>query len=466
MVLTASEENQFLDITSTRIDEEIQTLCVNRALLRRRANALRDKTYTLPPETLTAIFECAVHTNTHPILNLAAVCFRWRRVIWASPSLWTTISLYSKQSGVWQLFDLHLENVKDASVSIHIPTSHGLGTPFNPILDLIRAAFTKCPDKTRLLDIGPIDKVVWDVIAPFSICADLPRLEAVKLNFKLGFNVGFEGGLFCRSPQLRSIEITKPLAGIAQFLPFHQITSLSLHELSPAYSLFLLSQCPNVVDFHSDDKSTCMSGDETFALETTVTLRNLQSLSWRSGEIPASATFITDIHLPSVHELFWHGFLDPAISPLWKSFFSTMLGVRVLDCQYSVGLLDLLACLPTLEDVRVRFNHFFDHLEEITHLISRLEWKELTGTLPYLSEFTISLGDNEKVMSKEKLPFQDALARMVTTRRDGDLGGRGATLRKLTVRLAVLVAWGTWHRRLVDSLREMGQDGLEVVIEQ
>ncbi|KAF5361758.1 hypothetical protein D9756_002818 [Leucocoprinus leucothites] len=216
------------------------------------------------------MFEYAVYENAHPICQLASVCRRWRQVIWSSSSLWISVFLCPRQPGVWELFDLHLENAKDLSNFIHLPTDHGLGAALKSILELLRAAFIRCPDKTRALDLGPMDGSVWDVLTPCSARTEFPRLEVVKLNFKRGFEGTFEGNMFHYSSHLRSIDMTEPFHGIEGCPPLHQITSLSHDRLSLAYSLYVI---------------------ETLALHNFHTLRR-----WE-GDIPPSATFIIGIQL-------------------------------------------------------------------------------------------------------------------------------------------------------------------------
>ncbi|KXN86483.1 hypothetical protein AN958_10017 [Leucoagaricus sp. SymC.cos] len=461
---SVTEENHFLDVTSARMEEEIQVLLIQRALLRRRANSFRDKTFIFPPETLTTIFEHAIRGNSHPILRLAAVCFRWRRVIWDTPTLWTHIMLCSKQAGVWQMLSLHLENAKDASLSIRLPTHYGLGTPLNPILDLVRAVYIDCAEKTRRLDFGPIDKLVWDVLASHSAPTEFPRLEAAKLEFETQFYAGLPKDLFCHSPLLRSVELKNPLPGIEHYLPFHQLTSLSLQNCGPTHALYLLSHCPELISFHSGDGSPGICDDKTFTLGTSVMLRDLRFLKWESGEIPHVANFIADIHLPSVEELYWQDPLEPTAKHLWEPFFARMSGVRVLECKFSPGTIDLLNTFRSLEVVHIRFDGFFDNLQAITHLVSRLAWTEEGSALPYLKEFTITLEDKEKVMSEKRLPFLDALIQTVKSRRV-ERNAKGCTLlEKLTLKLSFLVVWGTWHRHLVNSLNELKQRGLRISI--
>lgn len=465
MDLTISEENRYLDISTARVDDEIQQLLTTRAHLRRRANALRDTTRILPPETLTTIFECAIHERDHPVYSLSAVCFRWRQVIWTSPSLWTSLFLNSTQPGVWEHFDLHCRNAKDASLAICLSTHHGFKAPLNGVLQLLTAVLTKCTDKVQSLDLGPIDKTVWECISSYAISADFPRLETLKLNFKRSFDAMFGEVLFYRSPRLRKVEIGEALPGIEYHLPFQQLTSLVLKKPNPAHALSLLAHCPNLVNFRSEGVSTCgMGGTSSLLMQTPIILRDLQSFRWDSGECPAGATFISDIHLPSVHQLCWLGPLDLATIRIWKPFFSNMSTVKVLDCTYSAGLLALLDSLPSLEIVHIKFDLFFGCLGEIAEVMSQLEWKEEVGKLPRLVELTVTLEDQSKVVSKERLPFHNAMIQTLESRRLGPEGSSHVRLRKFTLNFAVLAIWGTWQRCLINSLKQLDRHGLDVTI--
>lgn len=456
-------ELTLLDAASSRIDEEIQALCTQRALLRRRVNTLRDKSFKLPPETLTAIFECAICENVHSPLHLGAVCSRWRRVVWESPSLWSSIFLSPKQSGVGKLLSLHLENSKGLAVSIHLPTKHDFLTPIHPLLSLTRDVFTKCPAKTRVLNIGPIDNNIWSIVASHSVYTGFPHLETIKLTFGQDFDPVLEGRLFCRTPLLRSIEMTRPLPGIGHCLPLHKLTSLSLQKLSPPYSLYFLSQCPNLVEFHSQDPLPYVSTSElSFTLEASVTLHNLRSLRWE-GDIPLSATFITDIHLPSIQEVFWQGHLDTATRHSWQPFFSVMERMNTLDCSYTAGIVDLLDSIPSVENIHVRFDHLFDQLEEVAELMSHLDWEKNVGILPYLTQLSLTLEEKDRVMSKEILPFEDTLIQMVRSRSSVDRSSACA-LHRLSLTIDVLVVWGTWYRHLAEEMSQLSDESFVVTV--
>lgn len=466
MHFTDSEENEFLDSTIVRVDDEIRALLSKKAFLRRRANALRERTRLLPPEVLTAIFEHAIHENRHPIPGIASVCYRWRKVLWTSPTLWTSIRLASGQSGVWNLLDLHRQNAKDVSLSIQFLTHHGFKAPLSTLLELLRVVMTDCTTKTQSLQLGPLDKTVWEFVAPYATLADFPRLHSLRLNFKSSFRTAFEGTTFCRTPKLRTIELKEPLPGIEFQLPFHQLTTLVLNKPSPVHALYILAQCPNLVEFRSEDTSPPTPESLNFALAEPVMLTKLESLFWDSGSILLGATFISEIHLPSIRQLSWLSALDPATNHVWKPLFSTMSRVQVLDCKYSAGLLDLLATLPSLERVHIKFESFFDYLWEITNFLTHLIWRERSRTLlPHLVELSITLEDKHKVVSKDKLRFHDVLVEGLESRGQAR-DSASCSLQRFSLTLAVLGVWGSWQKCLVHDLKRLGQQDLDVKIVQ
>ncbi|KAL9713894.1 hypothetical protein Ac2012v2_003505 [Leucoagaricus gongylophorus] len=267
-----------------------------------------------------------------------------------------------------------------------------------------------------------------------AVYTGFPHLETIKLTFGQDFDPVLEGRLFCRTPLLRSIEMTRPLPGIGHCLPLHKLTSLSLQKLSPPYSLYFLSQCPNLVEFHSQDPLPYVSTSElSFTLE--------------------AATFITDIHLPSIQEVFWQGHLDTATRHSWQPFFSVMERMNTLDCSYTAGIVDLLDSIPSVENIHVRFDHLFDQLEEVAELMSHLDWEKNVGILPYLTQLSLTLEEKDRVMSKETLPFEDTLIQMVRSRSSVDRSSACA-LHRLSLTIDVLVVWGTCDVAIFDILEE------------
>ncbi len=467
MHFTDIDENEFLDSTIARVDNEIDALLSKKAFLRRRVNALRECTRLLPPETLTTIFEYAIHENHHPISDIAAVCYRWHQIIRTSPTLWTSILLTSGQSGVWNLLDLHRQNAKNASLSVRFLTHHGFKAPLSILLKLLRVVLVECSAKTQSLDLAPVDKAVWEFIAPYARFADFPRLQSLKLNFRYNFHSAIEGNLFSRSPLLRTIELKEPLPGIELQLPFHRLTTLVLNKPCPMHAFYILSHCPNIIDFRSEDSSPSSPEALNFALAEPIRLQKLKSMHWASGQLHSSATFISDIHLPSIHQLSWLSVLDPATNHVWKPLFSTMTKVKVLECNYSAGLFDLLTTLPSLERISIKLESFFDCLWEITDFLTCLIWREQSGALPHLAELSITLEDHNKVVSKEKLPFHDALIQGLESRiQPRDDSTNCAPLQSFSLTLDVLGAWGSWQKRLVSELKGLGQRGLVVTIVQ
>ncbi|XP_006462291.1 hypothetical protein AGABI2DRAFT_179115, partial [Agaricus bisporus var. bisporus H97] len=460
---TTQDDLKRLDASTARIDDEIHDLLVERAHICRYANSLRDTTRILPPETLTSIFEFLVHEKNFPVYNLVAVCFRWRQVIWTSPTLWTTIFLNSTRHGVWDHFNLHCRNAKDAPLAIHLSTYHGFQAPLNPLLQLSAAVFTNCANRVRSITLGPIDKTVWGHVSSFAIPANFPRLKTLKLEFKNSSQTIPEGILFLHSPCLREIEITEPLPGVEFHLPFQQLTSLTLKKTSTTRALTCLTYCPNLVHFSSEGFSAVDPG--AFEAKVPITLPDLETLAWESEESPDNATFMSDIHLPSVLRLRWLGPLNPATSSIWQPFFSRMSMVKSLECTYSAGLFALLASLPSLERVHIKFDLFFSRLGAVGVIMSHMVYREGVKMLPHLTELSVALEDQSKVVSKEILPFQDVMVEALQSRRSESDGVEDCVrLRKFTLQLSVLAVWGTWERHLLASLKQLDQSDLEVVL--
>jgi hypothetical protein len=460
---TRNNDLKHIDANTARIDDEIHNLLVERAYFRRSANTHRDTTWIFPPETLTSIFEFVVHDKDCPIYCLAAVCFRWRQVIWTSPTLWTTVSLNPTHPAVWDHFNLHCQNAKNAPLTFHLSTNHGFKAPLSPLLQLSAAVFMNCSDKIETLSLGPIDKTVWDHISSFAVSADFPRLNSLRLEFKRSFQLVADGIAFCNSACLRDIEMIQPLPGVEFHLPFQYLTSLTLKNPNPTHALSLLTYCPNLFRFSSEGVCTSDPGDPTS--ETPIMLQDLKYLTWDSGDCPVNATFMSDIHLPSVLYLRWLGPLDTATASIWQPFFSHMSAVTSLECTYSVGLISLLNSLPSLESVHIKFDFFFSRLGTITDTMMHMVYNENAQTLPRLTDLKVTLKDQSKVVSKEILPFQDVMVQALQSRAlNFDGAEERVQLRKFTLELSVLAVWGSWERRLVAALERLNQPDLEVVI--
>lgn len=466
------EEGGHFDMTLASIEGEIQSLLHKRAFLRRKVNALKDRTRTLPLETLTAIFEYACqgpfsYTNRQR-RDIAGVCFRWRQVVWASPSLWTSIYLDASQIGVRNLLDLHRQNAKAAPLSVCLSTCHGPRSPLCTLFDLLRIVLTECASTIKWLSLGPLDNTVLQFIASNCISADFPHLETLKLTFQHRFPATIEGVLFPHSSQLRSMEISEPPLGIERYLPFHSLTRLMLTKPAPAQAFYILSHCPSLITFSSKGQSSRKQTEEdlNLTLEEPVTLSHLESLTWESGQLPAYATFVGNIHLPSVHRLVWLDRLDPTTNHVRNLFFSSMSEVKSLDCRYSGALLELLSALPSLETVHIRFDSFFDYLDGITNFMLHMVWKDEAGMLPRLTKLIMTFEDKNRVVSKEKLSFHDVMIQMLTSRRPEVDEGACVPLQRFTLKFDVLAVWGMWERCLVCSLKELDRKGLDVTIMQ
>ena len=124
----ASADEEAIQISSRLhdFDEDIRQILAQRIPLLRRLNYIRR---VFPDEILCAIFECASRTDKNDNLLLSplilgAVCFRWRQIVWNSPSLWRIIGTIPTRrllhpSDV-ELLRLHLQNASTHSVSLKL----------------------------------------------------------------------------------------------------------------------------------------------------------------------------------------------------------------------------------------------------------------------------------------------------------------------------------------------------------
>jgi hypothetical protein len=77
----------------SQLDQQIQQILADRLTLLHQLNDLQSSDRSVPNELLSAIFIKACQDPFSEIspLVLGAVCSRWRRIAWDTPSLWSAV---------------------------------------------------------------------------------------------------------------------------------------------------------------------------------------------------------------------------------------------------------------------------------------------------------------------------------------------------------------------------------------
>lgn len=285
----------------------------------REWNWLRAHTRVLPTEILSLVFSF-VHTPVpqdkyprYPIINLAAVCSFWRKIIFGTPQFWTfaiitfkdCADVYSKTG----LLKRYLVN--SGNLGLFIGLSFGLSFQDE-----------ECKIPLRCLVDPSVDRLIWenarritslDLQAPPSLNAwkllilHLPHLQI--FSFKpADSDTDAQGVLqLPGTPHLSHVYL-KSFSGKI-ILPSDNITTLSLDSVPVERCFQLLFQCPNLTSYKMSNPTTSapFAEDDGPRLwhETPTTLATLDEFYWEFCGSIWDVRMLEHIHAPVLRLLTW-----------------------------------------------------------------------------------------------------------------------------------------------------------------
>lgn len=381
------------------LDDLIRRLNQNRARLLQKVNNLQAKTRRLPPEVLSTIFQLAhppidVGTRSIPAefrkdlrryafteeeeeeegeefqLVLGAVSHHWRQVAWATPQLWTTISIEAHEtvgeSNV-SLLSLYFENSRNLPMTVVLDFRDQLELMMDRkrkepswFIKSLEDLFRDNAAKIRNFTMTGIP-IEWTHL----IRESFSRCESMTLYWSSSFtNQRFEGTHLLDLAQLPSLlhlrlkNLRTPFT-----LPWSTITTLQLDGVPIERCVQSLAKCPNLIKFENDYQSR-PSQDSSALLNHTVVLAHLESLTWYAHDSAWSSAFLCHMRFSRLRVLKWS--VRPLVLPFSEQFENNLITffsslpetLRVLEL-YDVGygyqiMKPLLAGIPHLAELILR----------------------------------------------------------------------------------------------------------------
>ncbi|KAJ3563050.1 hypothetical protein NP233_g9192 [Leucocoprinus birnbaumii] len=248
----------------------------------------------LPPELLSTVFRLGLreldrklgwyHHNRHVpyphIQVLAAVCVAWRQIIWTTPSFWTHICIYFRQTNIQKralLFRLFLENSQDLLIDLDLAFSSHLC-----IENLIHPSVD-----------GPVVGALYRVRSITlknspSISAWLSHATSLSSLTKLSLRPSArKSPTIIHLSEISSLSILdlQSIPCTSIILPWRSINILTLNNLPLVICVQLLLQCPDLeyCALGQDTSSSDLPGmptDMPTGPQASVSKYKLRTLQW------------------------------------------------------------------------------------------------------------------------------------------------------------------------------------------
>ncbi|KAF9449406.1 hypothetical protein P691DRAFT_791132 [Macrolepiota fuliginosa MF-IS2] len=376
-----ADETAYIHGETSRLDDIIQQLHGERAMLLRRLNAVQATTSVFPPETLSLIFQftclpsLSANSEVSPFegadgpigpnectarlfhLRLAAVSWLWRQVVHTTPQLWSFISL--KATDVTSLLRLHFDNSGSLPLDLTLSGCSGLN----------------------------MDSYLHTTISEHFVQRNLLRIQSLKVSAPPGAWLFFSHYLtglveltldlvhkpsslttasanvidlvLTNHPHLRKVNLYSGHYAKIE-LPWATITALNLHGIAADICAGTVVQCHNLAELIFDAKPSQQPYDGS-SLSHPVTLRNLHTLKWVYHADSWSRGVLGCLQLPALETLTWVemylGPYDEGTVSFLSHLPSTLSSLILLNfsiwCSAESILLDLLPPHVNLESLRL-----------------------------------------------------------------------------------------------------------------
>lgn len=353
-----------------RLEGLIHQINEDRARLLRRVNSMQAATRRLPPELLSTIFQFArpsinFDTRSTPVylpeddqlrrntyreeddfqIVLGAVSSHWRQIAWATPQLWTTISVEVYETAGennGSLLSLYFENSQSLPLTVELDFRAQLALLLDSLEDPPDCVMPIESIKTLFLNnAAKIQNFIVTGLPPCWISLinkAFSRCVSMTLYWPPPYGTQGEQNDtrpldLSELPSLRHLRLknfTLPF-----ILPCQTITTLQLHGMTVRQCVESLINCTNLIKFENLGFGRRSPLDPLPSLTQSVVLENLESLTWCIHEDSWSSTFFSYIRFPKLCVLKLSANLSESPSEsLYNdiaTFFSGLESLRVLE---------------------------------------------------------------------------------------------------------------------------------------
>ncbi|KXN88399.1 hypothetical protein AN958_07381 [Leucoagaricus sp. SymC.cos] len=354
---TASEVNH-IQAAVQKLDQEIEILQKERALLLGKLNDMVSSPRKLPPEVLSEMFRLAACVpnvresqlyvvDLRALLKIGSICAHWRRVAWSTPHLWTT-SLIPENPIIIppHLASLVVANAQRNPISLRVDLGN---LPPETVSILFQHNRAEVGALRIYMPIVDETANVWDELSSyFMVHSDWSNLNELWLSAEMQP----PHGLLIHPPD--SLDFTTSGRGIIPWhIPLHQLTILRLFRIPADQCLFLLLHCPNLEEYH------CLfpEGSSGFHEPSTLlppsqrpkSLLNIRTIRWKVHDHEWSEFFSSGFRFPNLKRLHWgvhHSFVagqtpQKLVPAPWEGLKHSLSRLEVLDWEVSCTSINL-----------------------------------------------------------------------------------------------------------------------------
>ncbi|KAF5349491.1 hypothetical protein D9756_008912 [Leucocoprinus leucothites] len=347
LVSRSQDEIAFLNATIRRLDYDIRQLQMIRARHVRRLNELSATTACLPREVLTTIFEHALDRNPNNLhgcllpLTLGAVCSDWRNIVWATPSLWTCLTV-SKTHCHPDMIQLYFQNAQNIPLSL---SWHKIYTK-EPYDDLQRILRHK-PESLSALHCSLVWEFMddtWSRIYDI-LSIGLPNLRILEFGEEQSRDEDTKDGIL---PLPSLVRLVWHGPELPWTFPLENITTLYLTWVYSDLGLRALLECPKLEEFHNilpverDPSDTRVA---QFFHRGDILLPHMSSITWTYDNTLGTKFLLKHVKVPSLKKLHFEGvgpvpFAEEAnIAFLRQHFLASLPHLVEYECDVDILLL-------------------------------------------------------------------------------------------------------------------------------
>lgn len=245
------------------------------------------------------------------ITTLAAVCSRWRRIIFTTQRLWTNIIIcFNGRAEVHSkagLLKLYLENsgALPLDVTLYFQNCKGdLNYLVHPSVDYL--IWRNAQRITSFSLLTPPSLVSWT-----TLITHLSRLREFNLQAE-GIN-SQEVLLFLNISSLSRVSLTSFSGNV--ILPLYHVTVLNLVNVPCNLCFHLLHQCTNLTSYYMRNPADLIDNDSWTPSDPALimTRTNLKRFTWEFGHIYWDNLMLRHLRFPQLQSLTWVHFRDGLI---------------------------------------------------------------------------------------------------------------------------------------------------------
>ncbi|KAJ7826576.1 hypothetical protein B0H14DRAFT_1245389 [Mycena olivaceomarginata] len=233
---------------------------------------------TIPPEITIAIFLSYIDTSprvtggrTSPML-LASVCHAWRAISLGTGELWARMHFerdsFARMREPMKLLDFHLAHAAKCLLDLCIELPE-----LTKLRDAVWAALRPCSGQLRSLALMLDRSSFLD-----GISESLPSLRKLDIRIRRWHESTIPIVAFSDTPQLREAHIVD-LGKDLIFLPWQQLTALTLEGHYFDNCLYILEETPRLQQLHLDPDMSARDYAKPVGSFPTCTLPTLHTLS-------------------------------------------------------------------------------------------------------------------------------------------------------------------------------------------